>query len=332
MLARGVRERVAFGLCWGFPLWLSVAHGQSVVSEYAQNTNFPVQQRLSEEKILRISNTRRVFIISSANQGFLPGDYITLLHQGRHVARAIVAKQQDSRAGIKIIKIYSPALWGQLKTGLAVKILRGDDSYFINQESSQDKDQDELAGEVSKIMSEEDLFNSEAFLQEDLAEDRKKGLFETDNLIAVGVGLVSTIDPGGEAAADLHFGYSFARQLASNIWGEFAYGYSNLQGFPDVGITTSLQTFTLRVKYVFAAPFHSFIMPYIGYKFSVAIAPKADPARDEKTPEQQAELLDDVALSGPIVGASVFKRLVPGWFVRMDVGTDFLALGVAVEF
>ena len=303
------------------------AAGQSVLSEYAENTNFPIEERLSSEKILRISQSKRIFLLSFENRGFFPGDFITLIYKGEHVARAIAAKTKDSKVGIKIVKIYSLPLWNELRTGLEVKILKGDDSYFINRKKEEKKEKD-----TSKIVSADDLFDNEVFLDEDLDEDKKRWPIKADNLIQASAGLIATVDLEGELAQDFHFNFSWGHQMDSGIWGELSYGRSTLSGFPDEQLTTILHTFAVRLKYTFAAPFHSFLLPYVGYQLSAVQAPEADLDLDTKTPEEQSELLQEIEKSGPILGITVLKRLVPGWFASASVGTEMVSVGMALEF
>ena len=308
---------------------------QSILDERAQNTNFPIQERLSTEKILRISNSKRIFIVSLENKGFSLGDYITIIHKDRHVLRAIVAKAQDGKAGIKIIKIYSPPLWDKLREGLKVSILRGDDSYFVMKakDGPGDAENSSKDDRVAKILSEDDLFNKETFLKEDLdSDERRNSLIPADDIISSNTGLVATVDLEGSPTTDIHFNFSWGHQLAPNIWGEISYGFSNLKRFPDDNLVTPLQTFIIRTKYTFSAPLYSFIKPYMGYKVSVVNALPPDITKDKKTPEQQAALIKEVERSGIIVGMTVLKRLVPGWFARFDLGTDLVNVGVALEF
>lgn len=308
--------------------------GQSILSGYAQNTNFPIQERLSTEKILKIANSRKVFVISFENKGFLPGDFITLIYQDQHVARAIVAKTKNDRVGIKIIKIYSLPLWNQLQKGIEIKVLRGDDSYFVAKKKVEAKEEDDLAQEeIARIMTDDDLFNDKTFLKEDIDNDsRRKSLIKTDNIISAHTGLINTVNLEGLATTDTHFSFAWGHQLSSNFWGEFTYGFSNLSEFPDRNLVTALNVFVVRVKYVFSAPFYSFIKPYVGHKLSVATAPPPNIILDEKTPEEQKALLGEIEYSGPVVGVTILKRLVPGWFVRVDLGTDVTSIGMALEF
>ena len=48
--------------------------------------------------------------------------------------------------------------------------------------------------------------------------------------------------------------------------------------------------------------------------------------------EKQIALVDNLNEGGPVVGVTVLKRLVPGWFARVDIGTDIVSVGAALEF
>ena len=61
------------------------------------------------------------------------------------------------------MRIYSLKRWGQLRRGLEVKVLKGDDSALFK------KAPEKLAAnEPGKIESEEDLYNDTSLLNEDL--------------------------------------------------------------------------------------------------------------------------------------------------------------------
>ena len=171
------------------------------------------------------------------------------------------------------------------------------------------------------------------FLNEDLINDqRRKSLIKTDNLVSINIGLISTLDLENDPSSNYLFNFSWGYQLAPNFWGEFSYGFSQINRFPDQNLTTALQIFSARIKYTFRVPLVDFIQPYAGYKLSIANAPKADINQDDKTPEEQTELLESLEDPGPIIGVTIVKRLVPGWFFKTEVGTDIINLGLSVEF
>jgi hypothetical protein len=41
---------------------------------------------------------------------------------------------------------------------------------------------------------------------------------------------------------------------------------------------------------------------------------------------------DNLKKSGPVFGITVLRRLVPGWFIKGDLGNDIINLGFAIEF
>lgn len=91
-----------------------------------------------------------------------------------------------------------------------------------------------------------------------------------------------------------------------------------------------------RIKYNFKAPLYSYIMPYIGFQYYNISSPEAGKGNDTQvTPAQkEAELkaVDDLKKSGTVVGVTILRRLVPGWFFKADIGTDVMNLGFAIEF
>ncbi len=309
------------------------AFSQSVLNSLAGNTNFPIKERLSKEKILSISPTRRVYIVSRSDQNFSSGDYVTIIVNDQHVLRAIVAKTTNSgKAGIKSIKIYNPEITNLLRVGLEVQILKGDDSFYVNRPSKQ-AGLDKENSEVARISSEDDLYNDTTFLEEDLKDEdsRNKRKLPTDNIVSAHIGFIRTLDLNSATTSDTHFGMSYQYQFSRDIWGEFSYGYSSLAGFPDPNLSTTLQTYTFKAKYTFATPFYSYVQPYIGYRVMSANAPEYQTG-DTIDQETQNALVDDLEKSGVIGGLTVLKRLVPGWFLRADLGLDILGFGLAVEF
>ncbi len=308
-----------------------LAFGQSLLAEYAQNANFPVQERLTKEKIVKISNTKRVIILSYQNRGFLPGDYVTILFNDKHVARAVAAKTtEDARAGLKIIKVYDLELWNSLIEGKEVQVLRGDDSYYLNRTAGDPNDPAQK--EINRITSEDDLFNDSTYLEEDLEiESNKKRKIKTDNIFTAGIGFIDTVDLEGNSSSDSTYGFSYMYQMADNVWVEGGYQFATLNGFPTTEVSTALTTLTFKVSYVFEAPFYSYILPYAGYRLMSLDSPDAQDG-DTVDEEDQTKLLQQVESTGPVAGVTVLKRLVPGWFARLDIGTDIISFGGSFEF
>ena len=130
---------------------------------------------------------------------------------------------------------------------------------------------------------------------------------------------------------------TWAYQLADNVWGEVGYGQGIMNDYPTTGLDTKVSNFVIRAKYAFNAPMYSFFMPYVGYQVISASSPGAgvqDPNSSMTPEEYQAELdrLDALKKSSFIFGVTGLKRIVPGWFLRADVGMDILAIGASLEF
>lgn len=117
--------------------------------------------------------------------------------------------------------------------------------------------------------------------------------------------------------------------------GELGAGTNTITDFPSTGIDTRMVNFTGKIKYTFNAPFYSYIMPYAGYQIININSPGAGVDNGESTAEeleQELLLVDDLKKSSVIFGVTVLKRIVPGWFIRADLGTDILNAGLTLEF
>jgi hypothetical protein len=283
---------------------------------------------LITEKLLKVSPSRRIFVISNNNSALFKGDFFSILFDNKLTARALVAKVINDRIAIKIMKIYSIANWERIKLGMEMMILKGDDSFFrVKQEDSE---------EAQVIKEEEDLFN-DTFLEEDASLDEKSNrIIKPDNIAAFQYGQLESIDNDGAAFRYEHFNGSWAYQLGDNVWGEFMYGQGNVQGFPAADLTTILTSYTFRLKYTIAGPWYSYIMPYGGYQSVTAESDAAgtDPNNSKSSSELQNELnlLDSASKSQVIFGVTILKRFVPGWFLRADLGSDIVNFGLALEF
>ena len=307
-----------------------------------KNANAP---QLVNETIKKISPSKKIFIITNENQSFSRGDFISILINNQLVCRALVAKTTDSQiSGIKIVKIYNNNLWGQLSTNKEVLVLKGDDSYYTNQKTnvatnSEAKKTKELE---EKINSEEDLFNTTvADNEDDLSiEENSKRLIKPDNLLGFNYSLLQSLDNSGSAIRYGHVNANWAYQMTDNVWGEIAIGTNTINDYPDAtglgGLDTRLLSFNFRLKYTINAPFYSYIMPYAGYQIVTANSPGAgvdnDGTTNSTTLKREIELVDALKKSGPIFGVSVLRRIVPGWFVKVDLGSDLIGGGLSLEF
>lgn len=282
---------------------------------------------LAIEIIKSISSSQKIFIITNENQSFGNGDFISLLLENKLVARALVAKNTESKlSGIKIVKVYALDLWKQLFVGKEVQVLRGDDSYFSAQKIAE-KNAKKKTEDTSKLKSEEDLYNSTTLADGDDAslEENSKRHIKTDNLLALNVGMIDGVSETGAATRYPHLNGSWAYQISDNIWTEFMLGSNTVRDFPIRQIDTRMTAYSVRAKYTISAPFYSYIQPYIGYQIITAQSPGA------QTTEEFA-LVDKLAKSRIVAGASLLRRIVPGWFLRIDFGSDLINGGLQLEF
>ncbi len=91
-----------------------------------------------------------------------------------------------------------------------------------------------------------------------------------------------------------------------------------------------------KLKYTFNAPFYSYIMPYVGYQVIQVDSPGAGVDDGTGIPQETLDneilAVDDLKKSTVIFGVTVLKRIVPGWFIRADLGSDILNGGLTLEF
>lgn len=295
---------------------------------------------LVSETIKVISPSKKIFILTNENRTFSKGDFISLLLGNKLVCRALVAKTNDDQlSGIKIIKIYNVNLWKQLAPNKEVLVLKGDDSYYANLEKAP-KDIEETIKKQNKVQDEDDLFNSTTLNDDDLSiEESNNRLIKTDNVISGGIGLIEGKDPEGQSKKYTHANGSWGYQLADNVWGELGVGTNTIIDYPATGFDTRMINFTTKLKYTFEAPFYSYVMPYVGYQIIQAQSPGAGVYDGVSTPAPTQEELDkelngvnDLKKSSLVFGVTVLKRIVPGWFIRLDLGSDLLNAGLALEF
>ncbi|OFZ14172.1 MAG: hypothetical protein A2X86_04790 [Bdellovibrionales bacterium GWA2_49_15] len=296
-------------------------------------TSTVAPSNLPTEKIESISPSKRIFLVTNTNSSFERGDYISMILNSKIVARALVAKMQNDTAGIKILRIHSLSLWNTLRVGSEVQILRGDDSYFnrpVKKELKED------LGPTSKIEDEDDLYSETKIGDDDLSlEENKNRAIKNDNLVTGSYGRVEGVNNDGGSQYYGQFMAQWAYQIEDNIWVEGGYGQGVINDFPSVGLDTVLRNITFRAKYTVAAPLYSFIQPYIGYQMVTATSDSAGVSDGQATQEQldqENELMDKMNKNRPVFGVSWLKRLVPGWFMKVDLGTDIMNLGFTLEF
>ena len=299
--------------------------------ETTRSENAP---NLVSETVKIISPSKKIFILTNQNRSFSKGDFISLLLNNKLVCRALVAKvNEEQLSGIKIVKIYNLELWKQLGPNKEVLVLKGDDSYYTTKEAAPPEDEKKVE---SKVQDEEDLYNSTSLDDDDLSlEENNNRLIKTDNLLSLGVGMIEAKDVDGSSKRYSHINGSWGYQLTDNIWGELGAGTNTISDYPGTGIDTRLINIMARVKYTFNAPFYSYIMPYVGYQVITAQSPGAGEPGEGATAETlelENQLVEDLKKSSLIFGVTVLKRIVPGWFIRADLGSDIVSGGLTLEF
>jgi hypothetical protein len=128
------------------------------------------------------------------------------------------------------------------------------------------------------------------------------------------------------------FGISWAYQFSDNYFVEGIYGRALLDNFPGDGTQTLVNHLTARLKYNIKGPLYTFFMPYLGFHSYTVSSPDAGKTNNSVTNEEQLTAIDNLKKSGPVFGITVMRRLVPGWFIKADVGSDILNVGFAIEF
>lgn len=306
----------------------NVSFAQTLVEEAKAPLSAETQEGVFVETIKIISASKKIFILSNNNQQLGQGDFISLALDNKLAARAVVAKNYDGQTGIKILKIYSLSQWARLRKGQEVQVIRGDDSMFGKKVVEQKVTPTE---EAPQIKSEEDLFNDRVTIDDGEFDDGSKRHIKPDNVVSVGLGFLSAKDLNNEEARATQFSGSWAYQFTDNWFAEFTYARSQLEDYPAKGAQTLVNNVVGRLKYNFKAPLYSFIMPYIGFQ-SQTVSSNAGKTGIAATDAAELEVVDELKKTGPVFGVSILRRLVPGWFIKGDLGSDVLNLGVAIEF
>ena len=122
----------------------------------------PLLLSFQKKKLLNISSSRKIYLLSNQNTSYSNGDFISFLINKTLVARGLVAKNTKDVSAIKIVKIYSNNLFKSLKKNIHIQIIKGDDSYY---KESRKKKRKSL--EI-KIEGEDDLFDETNILSEDI--------------------------------------------------------------------------------------------------------------------------------------------------------------------
>lgn len=315
-------------LCLGISIQVSA---QSLVDD--ANLSIPAVEggNTFTETIKIISASKKIFILTNNNQQLGPGDFISLALANNLAARAVVAKLHQGQVGIKILKIYSVAQWSRLRRDQEVQVIKGDDSLFGKKAEAK---VDESA--TSKIKSEEDLYTGDVVAESEfdgLVEENKNRHIKPDNVIAVSGAYLDANEirsRGGKVRTPM-FGFSWAYQFTDNYFVEGVYGRALIDNYPDESLQTLVNQIVVRLKYNIKGPLYTFFMPYVGFRTHTVSSPDAGKVSGPQG-DQENEVIDELKKSGPVAGVTVLRRLVPGWFIKADIGSDILNVGFAIEF
>ena len=314
-----------------FLLVMSVpAIAQSLVEDANLSSSTGNSENLFNETIKIISQSKKIFILTNNNQQLGPGDFISLALDNNLAARAVVAKTHQGQVGIKILKIYSVTQWNKLQRNQEVQIIKGDDSYFGKKVEAPVEE-----STIAKIKSEDDLYTGDVVVDDDIGvfDENKNRHIKPDNLVALTGAFLeaSEIESRGGKMRTNEFGISWAYQFADNYYIEGLYGRAMFDNFPIDGSQTLANHLTARLKYNFKGPLYTFFMPYLGFHTYNVSSPDAG-KKDASTAQEELDAVDKLKKSGPVFGVTVLRRLVPGWFIKGDIGNDIINVGFAIEF
>jgi len=292
-------------------LFVFSLQAQNVFSDLQDNSEFdpaPSTQSTISERVIVKSRNRRILVITNTNQALKQGDFVTIFSAETRVAKALVAKTQERKTALKIINTFANQYDSLTNRGQSLTIVRGDA-----------KDSPDI--ELTK--KEESLFTTIDQIEDETEVKR----MPEKSILGLGVGLYRSIDSNDQSAFYAHYVFSYAYNVSNNFWFEGNYGYSALNQFPIVDILTNLHTLRAKFKYNFYLPAYSFFMPYGGIEFTNAQASENSSLTDD-----QINLLQSLNQVKFIGGFSLYKRLVPGWVINLNAGTDGIYGGFSVAF
>lgn len=315
-----------FKLIFIYTFAISSVLSQDLLEDLSGQGSIGDSSQIFTERVITIGRSQKIFILTNTNSMLNKGDFITLIINDRDAAaRAVVAKNHDSLVGIKILKIYSLSNWSKIYKGMDIKILKGDDSIlFVKEKTKEEKEE-----VTSKIDGEEDLYAEELALESSFEGDfgKDKRLIKPDNIMNGAYGFVTITDDssGDDGIGGHELSGGWAYQFKDNIWIEGLFSALTLNDYPADTKQTVVSKLTFRLKYTLKLPFYSFAMPYIGYQHKIVKSP--DATIGQETTDTEALALGQIA-----AGVTLLRRLVPGWFLKIDLGTDLINVGAAIEF
>jgi hypothetical protein len=304
---------------------------QSLVDDANLALSTGVNTNTFAETIKIISSSKKIFILTNNNQQLGPGDFISLALGESLAARAIVVKTHQEQVGVKILKIYSLAQWSRLRRDLEVQIVKGDDSTFGKK---QEKKLEESTS--ARIKSEEDLFSGEVVAEDELSnvDENKSRNIKPDNIVSVTGAYfeANEVKSRGGRMKQPMFGLSWAYQFTDNYFLEGVYGRALLDNYPSEETQTLVNQVVARIKYNFKGPAYTFFMPYLGFQNYTISSPDAGKGLSASLNQEELDVINQLKKSGPVFGVTFLRRLVPGWFIKADIGSDIMNVGFSIEF
>lgn len=307
-------------------------YAQSLVEDANLSASPVGGENIFNETIKIISGSKKIFVLTNNNQQLGPGDFVSLALENNLAARAVVAKVHQGQVGIKILKIYSLAQWGRLRRDLEVQVVKGDDSYFAKRPT--DAKPEESAS--PRIRSEDDLYTGDVVVDDTagIFDENKNRHIKPDNVVAFTGSFFDAAEVAsrGGVVRTTEFGISWAYQFSDNYFVEGLYGRALLDNYPGDGSQTLVNHVTARLKYNIKGPLYTFFMPYLGFHAYTVSSPDAGKTNIQQTNDEQLEAVNNLKKSGPVFGVTILRRLVPGWFIKGDIGSDIINVGFAIEF
>ncbi len=305
------------------------AWSQGLVADFSKSGNYQGWQ----EQIKIIAPSRKILILSNKAQILTQGDFITLVYGQSKVIRALVVKTTEDRVGIKVVKIYDEGLWQQSRVGDSFSIIRGDDSYF----SKSSKTEKETSVDSFEFREDAEIdLEDEDFIRKQWGglSDRGKRNFDGNHLLSFGWGTFQSLNREGDTATYNQWILNWSYQFKTDYFIETGVSTAPLKKFPAVDLNSQIIQLTLTAKMNFKLPAFFFLQPYAGFVVS-KIQHSAGEPDGVSTPAQlnrELELIEDAERIRPAVGVSLYRRLVPGWLARADLGTNTQSLHLTLEF
>lgn len=309
----------------------SAVWAQSLVEDANINVAQAADGTTFTETIKIISNSKKIFILTNNNQQLGPGDFISLALDNKLAARALVAKNHQGQVGIKILKIYSLNQWGKLRRDQDVQIVKGDDSSFMK------KAEEPKNNEGPRIKDEDDLYTKDVVIDDtvEFVDDNKNRHIKPDNVVGIFASFINADNPQGSnggSTRGTEFGLTWAYQFTDNFFLEGVYGRTLLDNYPADSTQTLVNRLVGRLKYNIKGPLYTFFMPYIGYQSNTVSSPDAGKGGVPGQDAAEVKAIEDLRKNTVVAGVTVLRRLVPGWFIRADLGTDLVNIGFCIEF